>query len=162
MKKLFFLAVAPLCAFVTHAQYIVKLSIQKSEDKTPLVGATAIISSIHKTTITDSFGIATFENIPEGSYSVRVSYVGFTEKEVPVRVPQVDSAIEVVLLEQTKDEEEEVVIKATRTSRFIKDIPTRVEIISGEELAEKANMKPGDIRMMLNESTGIQTQQTSA
>src|SRR5690606_7993391 len=30
------------------------------------------------------------------------------------------------------------------------------------ELAEKGNMKPGDIRMLLNESTGIQTQQTSA
>jgi len=29
-------------------------------------------------------------------------------------------------------------------------------------LREKANMKPGDIRMMLNESTGIQVQQTSA
>ena len=30
-----------------------------------------------------------------------------------------------------------------------------------EELVEKGNMKPGDIRMLLNESTGIQTQQTS-
>ncbi len=35
-------------------------------------------------------------------------------------------------------------------------------MISGEELVEKGNMKPGDIRMLLNESTGIQTQQTSA
>jgi iron complex outermembrane receptor protein len=41
-------------------------------------------------------------------------------------------------------------------------VPTRIEAISGEELTEKGNMKPGDIRMMLNESTGIQTQQTSA
>ena len=43
-----------------------------------------------------------------------------------------------------------------------RDIPTRVEFIAGEELDEKANMKPGDIRMVLTESTGIQTQQTSA
>ncbi|TNF43089.1 MAG: TonB-dependent receptor, partial [Cytophagales bacterium] len=48
------------------------------------------------------------------------------------------------------------------SSRVIEDVPTRVEIIAGEELAEKGNMKPGDIRMLLNESTGIQTQQTSA
>src|SRR6267378_8034189 len=34
--------------------------------------------------------------------------------------------------------------------------------MSGEELEEKGNMRPGDIRMMLNESTGIQTQQVSA
>ena len=57
---------------------------------------------------------------------------------------------------------EEVVVTATRSSRSIANIPTRVETISGEELEEKGNMKPGDIRMMLNESTGIQTQQTSA
>jgi outer membrane receptor for ferrienterochelin and colicins len=57
---------------------------------------------------------------------------------------------------------EAVVIGATRSSRTIINIPTRVEVISGEELDEKGNMKPGDIRMMLAESTGIQTQQTSA
>src|SRR5688500_7349543 len=55
-----------------------------------------------------------------------------------------------------------MVITSTRSSRTIADIPTSVEFISGEELDEKANMKPGDIRMMLSESTGIQTQQTSA
>jgi hypothetical protein len=43
-----------------------------------------------------------------------------------------------------------------------KDIPTRIEFIAGEELEEKGNMKAGDIRMLLSESTGIQTQQTSA
>lgn len=59
-------------------------------------------------------------------------------------------------------EMEEVVISSTRSSRTIRDIPTRVEFIAGEELDEKANMKPGDIRMVLSESTGIQVQTTSA
>lgn len=59
-------------------------------------------------------------------------------------------------------EMDEVVISSTRSSRTIKDIPTRVEFIAGEELDEKANMKPGDIRMVLSESTGIQVQTTSA
>ncbi|RYE27036.1 MAG: TonB-dependent receptor [Sphingobacteriaceae bacterium] len=53
-------------------------------------------------------------------------------------------------------------VAATRSSRTLANTPTRVEVISGEELEEKGNMKPGDIRMMLAESTGIQTQQTSA
>jgi outer membrane receptor for ferrienterochelin and colicin len=53
-------------------------------------------------------------------------------------------------------------VSSTRSSRTIKDIPTRIEFIAGEELEEKANMKAGDIRMLLSESTGIQTQQTSA
>jgi outer membrane cobalamin receptor len=55
-----------------------------------------------------------------------------------------------------------VTITATRSSRTFKNLPTRVEFIAGEELDEKANMKPGDIRMVLNESTGVQVQTTSA
>jgi len=65
-------------------------------------------------------------------------------------------------LKHAEEDLEEVVISSTRSTRTIQNIPTRVEFIGGEELEEKGNMKPGDIRMMLNESTGIQTQQVSA
>ena len=57
---------------------------------------------------------------------------------------------------------EEVVVISARSKRTLDDIPLRVQILGEEELHEKANMKPGDIRMLLNESTGIQVQQTSA
>ncbi|MDZ7764310.1 MAG: TonB-dependent receptor plug domain-containing protein [Melioribacteraceae bacterium] len=40
--------------------------------------------------------------------------------------------------------------------------PTRVEVIAGEEIDEKISMDPSNISMILNESTGIQVQQTSA
>jgi len=65
-------------------------------------------------------------------------------------------------MHHSHDELEELFVSSTRSSRTIQDTPTRVEFIAGEELAEKGNMKPGDIRMLLNESTGIQTQQVSA
>lgn len=57
---------------------------------------------------------------------------------------------------------EEIVVTSTRGARSFEEIPTRVEVLGGEEINEKANMKPGDIRMLLNESTGIHVQQTSA
>lgn len=57
---------------------------------------------------------------------------------------------------------EEVVVTSTRSRRSFEELPTRVEVLGGEEINEKANMKPGDIRMLLNESTGIYVQQTSA
>lgn len=156
------LSIVVLCAFTTYAQHTIRLSIKKSEENTPLAGATATIPTINKTTVADSLGIATFADIAAGTYSIKVSYVGLEEQEVSVQVPQANSVITEVLLEEAEEHEEEVVVTATRISRTIANIPTRVEVISGEELAEKANMKPGDIRMMLTESTGIQTQQTSA
>lgn len=63
---------------------------------------------------------------------------------------------------QDDDELEEIVVISTRTLRSFENQPTRVEVLGGEEINEKANMKPGDIRMLLNESTGIYVQQTSA
>ena len=64
--------------------------------------------------------------------------------------------------EEASEEIEELVITSTRNRRGFEQQPTRIEVLGGEEINEKANMKPGDIRMMLNESTGIHVQQTSA
>ncbi len=61
-----------------------------------------------------------------------------------------------------EDVMEEILITSARTQRTLDDTPLRVQVLGEEELNEKANMKPGDIRMLLNESTGIQIQQTSA
>lgn len=157
-----FLCIATLCVVASYAQHTIRLSIKHSEEKTALAGATVTIASLNKSAIADSAGLATFTDIATGTYQISVSYAGLSEQELTVQVPQPDNAAIEVLLEQEDEHEEEVVVKATRISRTIANIPTRVEVISGEELVEKGNMKPGDIRMMLNESTGIQTQQTSA
>lgn len=63
---------------------------------------------------------------------------------------------------QKEEELDEIIIQSTRTSRTIKNTPTRIESIDAEELAEKANMKPSNVSMILHESTGLQVQQTSA
>ena len=79
-----------------------------------------------------------------------------------IRTSLKKSSQPVAIADTTEVEEDTVIISATRLSRSINNTSTRIEVISGEELTEKGNMKPGDIRMILNESTGIQTQQTSA
>ena len=162
MNKILFLCLALLCVCTTYAQHTVSVAIKKNDNNAPLAGATATIVSLNKTTVADSLGIATFANIAAGTYQIKISYVGLKEQEATVQVPQGDSATLEVLLEEGEEYEEEVIVTATRISRTIANIPTRVEVISGEELMEKANMKPGDIRMLLSETTGIQTQQTSA
>jgi iron complex outermembrane receptor protein len=161
MKHILSLCIALLAFTAIHAQHTIRLSIKSSEEKEPLAGATATINSLDRATAADSLGIATFADIAAGTYTVTVSYVGLEEMQVIVTAPMATGEPLEVLLEKGEEHEEAVVV-TTRSSRTISDIPTRVEIISGEELAEKGNMKPGDIRMLLSESTGIQTQQTSA
>lgn len=162
MKKLLFLCMVVFGTSATYAQHTIILSIKSSENKTPLAGATATIISLNRTVIADSLGIAIFNNLAAETYTIKVSFVGFTENEFTVSVPRPENLPMEIFLENVEEHEEEVVVRATRISRSIANVPTRVEVISGEELTEKGNMKPGDIRMLLNESTGIQTQQTSA
>jgi len=56
---------------------------------------------------------------------------------------------------------EELTVSATRTNRRVPDEPTRVEVLGREEIAEKLLMTPGDIQMLLNESSGLRVQNTS-
>lgn len=66
-------------------------------------------------------------------------------------------------LSDKEQELDEVIIQSTRTSRTIRNTPSRIETIDGEELDEKANMQArAGITMALHESTGLQVQQTSA
>ena len=65
------------------------------------------------------------------------------------------------IYEKEAGELNEVVV-SSRGTRTIRRLPTRVEVLSGEEIEEKGTMKPADIRVMLSETTGIMTQQTSA
>jgi iron complex outermembrane receptor protein len=160
MKRIIFVFILFIYSASAFSQHVVRLSVKNKSDMSPLQRATAIMIPGNKTALADSTGIVTFNNIPPGSYTIKISYAGLEEQEITLDVPQTKSYE--VLMEEGEEDDEEVIVSATRISRTISNIPTRVEVISGEELAEKANMKPGDIRMMLNESTGIQTQQTSA
>lgn len=110
----------------------------------------------------DANGLLTISNLPAGEHRFVFSYTGYRQEQRNIRLPMEGGSPAEVLLKASAHEIEEVVVTSTRSSRTIADLPTRVEVIAGEELQEKANMKPGDIRMLLSESTGIQTQQTSA
>lgn len=146
-----------------HAQHTLKVKIVNAEDKLPLPGATMQWLQQQQSSIADSNGVIQFSNLPIGKQDFLVTHIGFEDQALSFSFPLSDtSLVEIELEPEEEHEEEEVVVTATRLSRTISAIPTRVEVISGEELGEKANMKPGDIRMLLSESTGIQTQQTSA
>lgn len=163
MSKIFLCIAALLFAVITNAQNTFKGVVKCAHHKEPLAGATVIIEKLNKTVVADSTGIVVISNIPDGKYIVKITYVGRPDFEKEFTFPlSSENVIDLFMEEEEHEEEEEVVIQSTRSSRTISDIPTRVEFVAGEELDEKANMKPGDIRMVLNESTGITTQQTSA
>ena len=141
------------------AQDILKVVVKDDHNET-LPGATVAILENGMGKMTNREGEAVFENLPAGKYTLKITFVGFGTKIDTIAFPE--QKFKDIFLKNLIDEMDEVVVTSTRSSRSISDIPTRIETISGEELGEKANMKPGDIRVLLSESTGIQTQITSA
>lgn len=163
MNKLILPLLAILYTSLAISQNTFKAIVKDSESKEPLMGATAMVLGSTQGASADHNGLIEIKNIPNGKLTIIVSYIGYQEKKVTYKFPLIHSKPLIIQLSVAEGEElDEVVILSTRSGKIINNIPTRIEAISGEELEEKGNMKPGDIRMMLNESTGIQTQQTSA
>ena len=160
MQRFFLVAVILATVFTAFGQHTFKARIINKETGEGVARASVTFEELKRTAAADSTGVILMKDISTGKYTIKITSVGYAEKKAIVDFPpDQDITIE---METGEEEEEEVVIVSTRSTRTIRDIPTRVEFVAGEELDEKANMKPGDIRMVLNESTGITTQQTSA
>ena len=163
MNKLLSVLMVILMVKISHAQHLFRATIEDESSKQPIVGATVYFPDLKKGNVTDVNGNVVVSGIPEGTYDLELSFVGYEKRLHKLSFPLADSLKEQKFYLSSYEEElEEIIITSTRSTRTIEDMATRVEFIAGEELGEKGNMKPGDIRMLLNESTGIQTQQTSA
>lgn len=150
-----------LTGMTTYAQNTVRFLVSSAETKEPLTGASVSVQGTAAGSIADVNGIAELTNIPNGEQIFIISFVGYDKQKIKLLIPLQNNEPIQILLEAEHEELEEVIITTTRSSRHIENIPTRVEFIGGEELGEKITMQPGNIRMVLSESTGIQTQQTS-
>lgn len=99
--------------------------------------------------------------LPAGERQIGVRKLGYGPKTVTLSLrPGADTSI-VVTLEEAVEELEEIIVTSTRTGRRLEDEPTRVEVLGREEVEEKMLMTPGDVSMMLNETSGLRVQTTS-
>ena len=62
----------------------------------------------------------------------------------------------------TDDESiEEIIVTTTRRPTRLADTATRIEVVDQEELEEKVAMSPGDVVMLLSETSGLRVQMTA-
>lgn len=162
MRKLLWLAMM-LLSFAAHAQNTIRLVLKDDQTKQPLVGATVYITGLKKGAASDTAGRINIAGIPAGKFEFKLSMVGYLpqEKEFTFPLKSRDQPIE-IYLEPMSGELAEVVVQTNRTGQNRSDIPTRIEALPPEELDEKGTMRPGDIKMLLGEITGVHVQAVSA
>ena len=159
-----FLAVALLfwaSAALAQSVNSVRIVVRNHDTKEPIADAAVAVRDLDISAKTDTSGTAVLSGVPDGERVLVITSLGYGQAELPLTFPLADNSERTVLLE-LEHEVGEVTIESTRTGREIEAEPTRVEAIDEEEIDEKINMRPANVSMVLNESTGIKVQQTSA
>ncbi len=148
---------------ITCAQNTLRAVIKDDKTKLPMPGASVYIADLKKGATADTAGRIVLTNIPNGKFELTFSFITYFGQDKTLTFPlkNPDEIIE-VYLEPQSGLLNEVTVQTTRTDQNLADIPTRIEALPQEELDEKGTMRPGDIKMLLGESTGIIVQQTSA
>jgi iron complex outermembrane receptor protein/outer membrane receptor for ferrienterochelin and colicins len=160
MKQVILFFAVFFTAQTSYAQNTFKATVQNEETKQAISGAKITVADANISATTDTNGKAELTNIPDGEQIIEVVADGYEIKELKIVFPLADQSENLIFLKI--NEVGEVVINSTRNGREIEDSATRVEAIDEEEIDEKMNMRPANISMVLNESTGIKIQQTSA
>ena len=162
MRRILLLCAVLLTAQVSFAQTPFKVTVKDQETKQPVVGAKVSVKDTEISAVTDANGVAQLTNVTDGEQTIEIFSPGYETKELKVTFPLAQQGENVVFIKVTNELGEVTVVATTRTGREIDDVPTRVEAIDEEEVDEKSNMRPSNVSMVLNESTGIKVQQTSA
>ncbi|MDZ7288441.1 MAG: TonB-dependent receptor [candidate division KSB1 bacterium] len=144
-------------------QNVFQASVKDEATQEALSGANVSIDSLRIGGATDADGKVVITNIPDGSYTIRFSYVGYKPRQLKISFPLKNpDKIQTVFLESMALESEEVFVSATRTNGVVEDSPVRVEVLGFDEVKEETAIKPGNISKLLGETSGIYIQQTSA
>lgn len=138
----------------------VKTTLFDYDTNEPVIGATIFFAQLNQGGVSNINGEITVDNLPYGNYQVTLSCIGYEPIDTLLSISDENTNL-VFRLKQSNEHLEEVAIRATRSTRTIENIPTRIEFVGAEELEEKAIMNASNISLVLRESTGIQIQQTS-
>lgn len=149
-------AAALSSALSVGAQETSRVTVVVQSEGAPL--ADAMVAGDSASGTTDASGAATV-HMRAGAHTLTVQKLGFTSLTVPLLVAG-DTTLH-LSLQRGAVELEGVIVASTRTGQRLEDEPTRVEVLGREEIEEKMLMTPGDVSMMLNETSGLRVQITS-
>ena len=122
------------------------------QDSAAIAGA--LVHSGAARAVTDTVGIARL-HLPAGSDTLVVTKIGFRPESVFVIAAAFgDTTIDVGLVEQAA-EVAPIIITSTRTERRIEQEPLRVEVLGGDDVGEKSEMRPAEATSLLSEMSGV-------
>ncbi len=124
-----------------------RVTVIDSAQNLPLEFVTVILKKgdqIINVKSTNQLGVAAFEDIEEGGYTLSTSYVGYKSHIVPVKINRNNNSIR-VLLHQSAISLGEIVVKGSRT---VNNITNFMDIKTGERTVELQDFHPAPAARM--------------
>ena len=150
MKNLLFALVAVLLFGTLGAQTTINGTVVDG-DGLPILGANVLIVGTTEGTTSDFDGNFTLTTDLSGSQTLRVSFIGFTTFEQTVELNGSDITLDVVL-QESGQQLDEVVLSATSTFRSQKDAPVS---ISSKNIKEITKLSPSSQADILRDVPGV-------
>lgn len=100
----------------------------------PVPGAMIKIEAIDKTISTDKDGVFNFDNIPDGSYDITVSRIGYYENQISVWVASADSGELAIYLKHRPIEIAPQIVTAPHTHSKFEELSELSHTLKGKEL----------------------------
>ncbi len=110
-----------------------------SRDGEPLIGATVLLRDVENArvvegTITDPDGNFQFARVQPGKYALRVRFIGYKERSIPLTIEADESRVLDVALDLETESLETVVVSASRQREKVLDAPASISVLEPVEL----------------------------
>ncbi len=130
-------AVADVSWSETGTAGVIKGSVMDKRSGQPLPLANIVLERTTMGAATDPEGIFFILDVPQGSYQVRATMMGYKSASRTVQVQAGRTVTVSFELRETPIPLDAIVVTGTRTPKTIKDVPVRTELISARMIEEK-------------------------
>lgn len=145
MKKVLLLFTL-VFTLVSYAQNTGKISgTVTHEDGLAMAGATIYITAIEKGTSSDFDGNFTLDNIQEGTYEIKISYIGFDPVTQTISVSAGQTTTVNVTLKESQNILDQVIVTAGKKPQKNTDVPATVSVITSQEIEQFPSFNIGEL-----------------
>ena len=122
-KKLIFTCFIFCFALSALGQNTYSVKILDQESKSPIIGASLMLSPLKINAVANSEGVIFIKQIPNGKQFLTFSALGFLSKTDSIIFPNDLKDTIIVYLVPVEEELDEIIVTSTRSSRTIEDEP---------------------------------------
>ncbi|WP_084399348.1 TonB-dependent receptor [Pseudotamlana agarivorans] len=122
-----------------------------TENKTPLIGVDVVLLQTGIGSITNAEGGYKIQNLPEGTYTVQFSYIGFVTQKITVAIKANETVTENISLTEDVTEIDEVTIRGRSKVQTVERQPYTVKAISAKPFYNLST----DVQSVLGRVEGV-------